>query len=293
MEKDKKKKKKIPKRRVYFLAFLIVLTANVGVWAWFTISNRARVENLSLIADHQGNLQIADDLGNGPGTYSDALNLNNATGTKMSSIVLSPVTSRDGVNFYIPNFDSLTNTVNSVTQLTDRAQLTKYYIYEKTFYLKAGSNSKNNVAEIKRTYDVALYGVQSNNRTNGCFIYQPASSGDTAANAIRISFTLPDGQTYVYEPNCNKHNNDTNRAINGIGSEYGSYANLYQQNADGTFVKSPKANESEKLFTLDENKDTLVTMRVWIEGTDNDCTNSIASDMIAGQIQFISTEKKN
>lgn len=293
MEKDKKKKKKIPKRRVYFLAFLIVLTANVGVWAWFTISNRARVENLSLIADHQGNLQIADDLGNGPGTYSDALNLNNATGTKMSSIVLSPVTSRDGVNFYIPNFDSLTNTVNSVTQLTDRAQLTKYYIYEKTFYLKAGSNSKNNVAEIKRTYDVALYGVQSNNRTNGCFIYQPASSGDTAANAIRISFTLPDGQTYVYEPNCNKHNNDTNRAINGIGSEYGSYANLYQQNADGTFIKSPKANESEKLFTLDENKDTLVTMRVWIEGTDNDCTNSIASDMIAGQIQFISTEKKN
>ena len=293
MEKDKKKKKKIPKRRVYFLAFLIVLTANVGVWAWFTISNRARVENLSLIADHQGNLQIADDLGNGPGTYSDALNLNNATGTKMSSIVLSPVTSRDGVNFYIPNFDSLTNTVNSVTQLTDRAQLTKYYIYEKTFYLKAGSNSKNNVAEIKRTYDVALYGVQSNNKTNGCFIYQPTSSGDTAANAIRISFTLPDGQTYVYEPNCNKHNNDTNRAINGIGSEYGSFANLYQQNADGTFVKSPKANESEKLFTLDENKDTLVTMRVWIEGTDNDCTNSIASDMIAGQIQFISTEKKN
>lgn len=293
MKKDNKKRKKIPKRRVYFLAFLIVLTANVGVWAWFTISNRARVENLSLIADHQGNLQIADDLGNGPGTYSDSLNLNNATGTKMSSIVLSPITSKDGVNFYIPNFDSLTNTVNSVTQLTDRTQLTKYYIYEKTFYLKAGSNSKNNVAEIKRTYDVALYGVKSNNRTNGCFIYQPASSGDTAANTIRISFTLPDGQTYVYEPNCNAHNSDTNRAINGIGSEYGTYANLYQQNADGTFVNSPKANESEKLFTLDENKDTLVTMRVWIEGTDNDCTNSIASDMVAGQIQFISTEKKN
>lgn len=293
MKKDNKKRKKIPKRRVYFLAFLIVLTANVGVWAWFTISNRARVENLSLIADHQGNLQIADDLGNGPGTYSDALNLNNATGTKMSSIVLSPITSKDGVNFYIPNFDSLTNTVNSVTQLTDRTQLTKYYIYEKTFYLKAGSNSKNNVAEIKRTYDVALYGVKSNNRTNGCFIYQPASSGDTAANTIRISFTLPDGQTYVYEPNCNTHNSDTNRAINGIGREYGTYANLYQQNADGTFVNSPKANESEKLFTLDENKDTLVTMRVWIEGTDNDCTNSIASDMVAGQIQFISTEKKN
>lgn len=293
MEKKKIRKKGSRAKHIYIIAFLIVLTVNVGVLAWFSISNRARVENLSLIADHSGNLQIADDLGNGPGKYSDTLNLNDASGTKMSSVILSPVTSKDGVNFYIPVFDSVTNSVNSVTEVKDKTQLTKYYIYEKKFYLKAGSDSKNSVADIRRTYDVALYGVQSDSKNNGCFIYQPSNSGDTAANAIRISFTLPDGQTYVYEPNCNAHNTDSNKAANGIGSEYGAFKNLYQQNSNGTFVKSPKANESEKLFTLDENKDTLVIMRVWIEGTDNDCTNSIASDMIAGQIQFVSTEKKN
>ena len=287
------KKKKRSNKRAALVVFASAMAVSINVWAWFSISNRARVENLSLIADHQGNLQIADDMGNGPGTYSDALNLNTATGTKMNSVVLSPVTTKDGVKFYMPVFDTINNSVSSVSEITDQNQLKKYFIYEKSFYLKAGSDAKNNVASIKRTYDVALYGVQSQNRNNGCFIYQPSSRGDTAANAIRISFTLADGQTYVYEPNSNAHNTDTNRATNSIDSSYGKFAKLYQQNSNGTFVNSPKVNESEKLFTLDENKDTKVVMRVWIEGTDNDCTNSIASDMIAGQIQFVSTEIKN
>lgn len=287
-------KSKGGKKNTVLMTFLIMLLMVTGVYAWFSVSNRARVENLSLIADHQGNLQIADDTGNGPGTYSDVLNLATAKNdVNIAEVVLSPVTTKDGVNFFSPNYDSGSKTVSSVSSITDRTELKKYYIYEKTFYLRAGHTDSDAVATIKRSYDIALYGIQSNNKSEGCYIYQPSSKGETAANAIRISFTIDNGDTYVYEPNSDAHNSDTNRAINGIGSEYGSFKNLYRQKSNGVFESSPKANESEKLFTLAENADQKVTMRIWIEGTDNDCTNSIASDMVSGQIQFISTEIKN
>ncbi|MBQ3584604.1 MAG: hypothetical protein IJA27_07815 [Lachnospiraceae bacterium] len=292
MEKEKKQRKKTS-RNVILLALFLVIVGSVGAYAWFSVSNRARVENLALIADHQGNLQIADDLGNGPGTYSDVLDLTKATGaSNISNTILSPVTTKDGVNFYLPNYNSLTQTVESVSQITNKEELTKYYIYEKTFYLKAGAEKNNSVATINRTYDIALYGVNSNNKQNGCYIYQPTASGDTAANSIRVSFTLENGQTFIYEPNCDVNNSDDSRAIDGVNNEYGRYS-TYKQKSNGLFLVSPKTNESEKLFTINENVDVKVTMRIWIEGTDIDCTNSIAADTIAGQIQFVSTEVKN
>ena len=67
---SEEKKKKRSKKRAALVVFASAMAVSINVWAWFSISNRARVENLSLIADHQGNLQIADDMGNGPGTYS-------------------------------------------------------------------------------------------------------------------------------------------------------------------------------------------------------------------------------
>lgn len=299
MKELKKKKSKsetyarASKRNTILLSILILLVASIGVYAWFSVSNRARIENLALIADHQGNLLIADDTGNGPGTYSDALDAATATGAdEQYKNILSPVTTTDGKTFYAPVYNSLTNTVDSVEQITDMTELKQYYIYEKSFYLKAGSSNDSTVAKIARTYDIALYGIASGERANGSYIVQNSTNGDTAARAIRISFTLDDGSTYIYEPNYGAGNSDTNRANDGVGDTYGRYT-TYQQYESGAFVNSPKTNESEKLFTIDENVDVRVTMRIWIEGTDADCTNSIASDMVSGQIMFISTENKS
>ena len=291
--KKKKQKRGNGLVRGILLSISFTIVGSVGVYAWFSVSNRARVENLSLLADHQGNLQIADDLGNGPGKYSDALDLTKATGASdISNTILSPVTTKDGVSFFLPNYNSLTQSVESVTQINNKEELKKYYIYEKTFYLKAGAEKTNSVANINRTYDIALYGVNSSNKVNGCNIYQPSANGDTAANSIRVSFTLEDGSSYIYEPNCDVHNSDDSRAVDAVKNEYGRYKTL-QQKENGLFVNSPKTNESEKMFTIKENVDVKVTMRIWIEGTDVDCTNSIAADTIAGQIQFVSTEIKN
>ena len=37
----------------------------------------------------------------------------------------------------------------------------------------------------------------------------------------------------------------------------------------------------------------MVTMRIFIEGTDDDCTNSIQMDEIIGNIQFISKDAED
>lgn len=291
-KKERIRKIKAIRRNIVLASAFLLVVGGIGTFAWFSVSNRARVENLALIADHSGNLQIADDLGNKPGTYSDVLDLTKATGaSELKDKVLSPVTTKDGVNFFAPVYNAATQSVDSVSAISNKQELKKYYIYEKSFYLKAGAVDGNKVGNIKRVYDIALYGVNNNNRNSGSFIYQPSAKGDTAANSVRVSFTLDNGKSYIYEPNCDVHNSDNNRANDGVKSEYGKY-NAYQQKGTGSFVKSNKTNESEKLFTIDENVNVKVTMRIWIEGTDTDCTNSIGANTMAGQIQFISTERK-
>ncbi|MBE5926806.1 MAG: hypothetical protein E7270_07585 [Lachnospiraceae bacterium] len=285
---NKKKKTKT----AFWLSIFFIVIGTTGVYAWFSVSNRARVENLALIADHQGNLRIADDTGNGPGEYKDTLSLTETNENGLNTI-LSPVTTMDGVKFFSPEYNPSTQTVESVSEITDHEELTKFYVYEKTFYLRAGTDDRETIANINRKYDVALYGVNSTNKVNGCYMYQSeGENGDTAANSIRVSFTLEDGTTYIYEPNCDVNNTDDTRAKDAVNIVYGRY-DTYRQRENGVFEISPKANESEKLFTIDENVDIKVTMRIWIEGTDVDCTNSIAADNILGQIQFVSTEIKN
>ena len=51
-----------------------------------------------------------------------------------------------------------------------------------------------------------------------------------------------------------------------------------------------EGGSSERMFTIKEEEDVKVTMLVWVEGTDKDCTNFIQMDDIVGNIQFISKE---
>ncbi|MBQ4521464.1 MAG: hypothetical protein IJA10_00720 [Lachnospiraceae bacterium] len=289
----KKKSKKhavfryIRKNLTVILLIMMVLIT-VGTFAWFSVSNSPRVQNLALVADHAGNLQIADDLGTGPGTYGDVLDLATAEGADyMESVRLSPVTTTDGATFYAPNYDSA-NTVSSVTEITDHSELINTYIYEKSFYLKASSGDGSTGSGT--SYEVALVGP-GNGVDIGSYILRDGTDGsDTAAYAVRISFTV-NGNTYIYEPNCEVHNTDTDTATHAVDSTYGKYS-AFQQNSSGVFL-DPGTGNSKVLFTIQENVDTKVTMRVWLEGTDDDCANSVGATMIKGQIQFISNEVTN
>lgn len=286
------------RKNVTVILSIIMVLITVGTFAWFSVSDHPRVQNLALVADHEGVLMIADDVNGTPGTYGDVLDLTTATGFDyMKSVRLSPVTTADGKEFYSPNYDVFTNRVDSVNLISDHTELIHSYIYEKTFYLKAISG--DNDIGTGSTYDVALSGMGSGN--TGTYMLKDtaaAADSDSSAYAIRIGFTLTDVNgsvvTKIYEPNYNVHNSSDDMAIDGVKgtSGYGTYTTI-KQNSDGTFVTTGTGSDSEVLFTIPENTDVKVTMRVWIEGTDEDCANSIGATLLTGQIQFSSDEVVN
>ena len=284
---------KLKTRLLICLLYVAVLSA--ATYAWFTLNNKPKVYNLALTANGSADLLIADDLGNGPGVYDDALDLKTARPDpySMDDVLLNPVTTADVKTFYAPVYEG--NAVTGREEIRDE-DLNKSYVYKKTFYLKAGSlkNSQGKtVTRQTRYYDIMLLGPAQEEQYTGCQIRQADGSntegGATAANSIRIAFIVDNGNTIkVYEPNSDQHNSGES-AKNGLDSSYGGYTTMKQPSALGSFIGGEGGN-SEVLFTIQEEVDVKVTMLVWVEGTDTDCTNSIQMDNIVGNIQFVSKE---
>lgn len=291
----KKPQKSLKSRLVICLLYIAVLSA--ATFAWFTVSNKPKVLNLALVANAAGDLLIADDLGTGPGVYSDELNLKEArqSPVEMERVRLQPVTTVDVKTFYEPVYDG--DRVVDTREITDQTLLHENYVYQKTFYLKAGNmrNASTGIAASRvKYYDILLLGPEQTEEYTGCSIQQKEGmyleGTSTAANSIRIAFVLDDGQNpiAVYEPNSSRHNGG-DFAVNALDARYGGYATIQQPVAGGEFSGGDGRN-SDVLFTIREDADVKVTMLVWIEGTDEDCTNSIQMDEIVGNIQFVSRD---
>lgn len=295
-EKQEKKKVRSLKSKL-LVCLLYVAVLSTATYAWFTLNNKPKVYNLTLTAGASADLLIADDLGGGPGEYGEELDLKAARQdpVAMDEVELNPVTTTDVKTFYEPVYEG--SSVTSTNEITDTATLNQNYVYQKTFYLKAGSlktSSGKKVSSNVKSYDIMLLGPRQEEEFTGCVIEQgeggSAEGGATAANSIRIAFIVEEGQeeVKVYEPNSGDHNTG-DFATNALDSSYGGYKTLKQPTSGGEFENGENGN-SEVLFTIREEEDVKVTMLVWIEGTDDDCRNSIQMDKITGNIQFISKD---
>lgn len=290
-ENRKEKKKEGHLKSKLLICLLYVAVLSTATYAWFTLNNKPRVYNLSLTAGGAADLLIADDLGGSPGEYGDFLDLKEARQDPfaMDEVELQPATTADIKTFYREEPGTV---VTGIIKLEEDEDLYRSYVYKKTFYLKAGSlktGSGKKIGTSVKSYDIMLLGPEQGEENTGCVIKSVGKSEAPAANSIRIAFIV-EGQDEiaVYEPNSSQHN-DGAKAENAIDSQYGGYKTLKQPVSGGEFEGGEGGN-SEKLFTIREDEDVLVTMLVWIEGTDDDCTNSIQMDEIIGNIQFISRD---
>lgn len=275
------------------IVLLYAAVLSTATYAWFTLNNKPRVFNLALSAGGSADLLIADDTGGGPGEYSEKLDLKAARQdpVRMEEMELNPVTTKDAKTFYQPVYTG--KAVTDVKEIKED-ELYKTYVYKKTFYLKAGSlknKSGRKTSATKKSYDIMLLGTKQEEENSGCVIKHvagsPSEGGATAANCIRIAFIVEgQDQIPVYEPNSNQHNSG-DKATNSV--DYGIKDTLKQPSEGGEF-EGGENGYSKKLFTIKEEEDVKVTMLVWIEGTDDDCTNSIQLGEIMGNIQFISKD---
>lgn len=290
---EKEKNTRLKAKLLVCLLYVAVLST--ATYAWFTLNNKPKAFNLSLTAGATADLLIADDTGGGPGEYGEELDLKDAAQSPvaMDEMELNPVTTSDAQTFYGPRYNG--NTVSDKEEITDEDELYKSYVYKKTFYLKAGTlktKSGKRASSGSRRYDVMLQGPKSGEEHSGCEIKQAGTDGrDTAAKSIRIAFVLenPDGKIPIYEPNSGESPNGGESATNTLDVQNGT---LKQPSPGGAFEGGENGN-SKKLFTITEGEDVLVTMLVWIEGTDVDCTNNIQMDEIIGNIQFTSKDAES
>ena len=120
---------------------------------------------------------------------------------------------------------------------------------------------------------VHLTSANSDGRTDGTGI---TSNDPKMVDAMRISFTV-NGKTKVYQPG------------NARGNPL--------QAGTGTFTL-PAAdrmtyNNDNALFSLKAHDDQPVTVRVWLEGTDEACTDALRNAEYAIQLRFEGTDENN
>ncbi len=290
-----------------------VLVISVASYAWYKLTNTPKITSSEFTADTIGNLQISNvTVDNGvdkPEEYKDAIGLfDGVSDEDKAKMYLSPVTTQDGLKFFKPVY--LEGKVDHLDYLDENdenqnKELHTKYIYEKKFFLRAGSDNVD--SDKAKYYDIHFIGMSQDeingatfDDTTGTYIIKKAdATGETAAYSIRISFEFKNTQTgdvVIYEPNSEKHNtfneNNSVKYTNKPGEKYGEYDTLKQLSTK-SFVGDGKDGteaQSGSICTIKEGDDVECTLRMWIEGTDVDCVNQIAADTMKGQIQFISTE---
>lgn len=298
MEENEKKKKKIVKkakkvRGIVMMTLLCVLMMSAATYAWFTLSKTAKIANLTMTVGEATGLQIAKNVGTSEspsvGTYGGVLTFGDSEDGHPYKITgkLLPATTVDGKNFLKPVYNDdgeVSGTVAADSKLDNSTALadSEGYYYETTFYLKALGSQNVNVV-LKAGASLPSSGIVSeSDAPTGTYVL--GKSGETkdgdyhGFQAVRISLTAQ-SQTLIYEPNFNVHGTDGTAATQ-IATITPVTATS-KQNANGTW----DGGQTQTL-TLSAGADTLVTMRIWIEGTDTDCVNEISLDNIIAQLQF-------
>ncbi len=276
------KKQKIVARIIMILSSIALFTT--ATYAWFALTNSPQVSQLTLKAGTSGSLQICNTQS---GTFGDSITLD-----VPSQTCLKPITTLNGTQFYKPVYgsDGVVSSIESsaiagaeLTKISNKTEADGGYIIQKTFYLKATTESMNNITDV----DVRLVAPQG--MASGTKI---TNSGSThAAEAVRVSFTY-NGKTVILEPNADAQ--VTGRTAQTALAGFANVATLKQSSSSFLFAPSGSNTytqaTSDELFRIPVNIAAAITVTIWLEGTDSDCINAIMGSLVSTQLRFISTD---
>lgn len=263
-------------RTAIVMALICVLMLSGATYAWFTLGNTARVNSLSLQVSSEGKLYIASTEGELANKKTEISLASNDT-----QILYPCTTDAAGKIMYSPKYES-DKVVNGAEEIKE-AQKKDYY-YETEIWLKVEETGKSSSAN---EYAITL--GKNAGEDGGTFVKaKSGASGKGAENCVRVSFTV-NGNVSMYEPNSgvsNKGEKAEDKSAKGYTGD------IHKQDAGGTFTGEKGTvyynGDSSELFKVKGNVPTKVTIRVWFEGTDSDCTNDIQNAQITSQLKFVS-----
>lgn len=318
MEKEKNEKKKIKSitkkakkiRSIVMMSLLCVLMLSAATYAWFTLSDTAKVSNLTMTVGDVTGLQIAVDYAaipnsnkTGHGKYGNELKFGaedteaetyGITGTLLPATLISggtaiqkPEYADDGSGSVIGLDDVITNNDEEVLKNGNDSSKTGYY-YETTFYMLAGENLD---VRLKAATGLDEDGIFDNDET-GTYVLNKTKDDTNylthiGAKAVRIRLIAVDTDnsnnscgTIIYRPNSDlEAGENTYTTAKDTRSNWTTEEPTDVQSKNGVFSKQGK-------IALVKDHDTKITMQIWIEGTDDFCGNEIKLEDIVAQLQF-------
>ncbi len=324
MEKATKKKSGFRKAALPVFAMLIasVLSLTTMTYAWFTTGKDASVGNFDMTISAGGGLEISAT-GNDNDWLSvlDIESLKTASSTLKSFVdegkTLDPVSTNGAydddmiLNFYKGQIESAAAGAN----LTQSTAAEEGWLQFDLYFRNASSkdlkiNLTGTKIEAKATDSIA--DPEGHTAIRMAFVI----TGTKAAHASgAVTAKSEAGQATIYEPNAKEHTNpgvaDYNAGKSTSSSrkevfEYNALIGAY--NADGgqpsisryeigehssVLQKANTQTEegySEGFFTLTKETITKVSVFMWIEGQDADCTNYIASNAFTTQLKFLAVD---
>lgn len=298
-------------RNVVMMVLVCVLMLSAATYAWFTLSNTAKVANMTMTVGKVTGLQIAPDHAANAdtdgivGKYGSSLvfgdeyeytdtqknvtydikgDLLPATMVKTTTLK-KPIYATDGSG----KVKGIEDLATGDTMYNDGVEDKTYFAYKTHFYLKVLGNEDYEVKLADRTGNLTTAGVYADGITGSYILNKDNTNTFIGADAVRICLKVQDpnfgDQTIIYSSNSKDNQNGTVAEMEtnylGTGTTVESPTNT--QKADGTFDK----NQS---FKLTAGKDVRVEMTIWIEGTDVDCANQMSLETIRAQIQFVKVE---
>lgn len=274
----KNEKKSLKTKLLYSVAMLAVsaVVLTTASYAWFSMSNQPKVEDITLKAGTYGSLSICKTR---DGVFGDTVDLSSDI---LAATTLRPITSPNGYDFYKPTYGDAgkvtgveATKVADIAAISNKSQADGGYIAKSTFYLKASGASaataKIQLSNISRVTNEA--------------------AGE-AAYSIRVAFVLNDTTTCkVYEPNANASSSTADDSQYKMAG-YDSLTTI-KQNQDGKFSLDGStyvSDVSPELFSIPVDTPSKVDVYIWIEGADKDCVNNIAAKTLKTVLQFTSTD---
>ena len=231
------------------LVFLALVAVTAATVAWFSIADKAKVKTMSLDIISDLDMRMDLDAHKTIDQYKKTLSF---------AEIAKRIQKEKGFSMEETPLEPVTTSDQKVftfengSQVSDSSgaylEFTLHFMAEKDLVVHLTSANSSESAE------------------DGTAI---TSKTDSLPQAMRISFTA-DGQTWIYDP--------------GMGDQ------ASQSGKTKTFglpsATSMKLTDKNKMFSLKENEDKAVLVHIWLEGTDEACTDELKAAEYAIRLRF-------
>lgn len=244
-------------RRLYLsiaLLLLAIVSVTAATAAWFTIADHTRVQSLSL--DIYGGASLRFDL-------EPHETLEEYEKTLTFAEICSRVLKAEGVDWKKTALEPVTTSDYAEFTLENGTKVeskTGQYL-EFTLHFMASEDMV-----------VHLTSANSKDAEDGTRI---VSKTQGLADAMRISFTDGD-RTAVFDPGGEVEGSGQKNQIFGLPS-----------------ADSMVYNNANALFSLKANQDLPILVHVWLEGTDEACTDELRGAEYSIRLRFEGTDEEN